>query len=108
MMTDRWRCVPYCPPEILVSRRDPYSGRKADLWSLGVILYTMLVGRSVSENRGNPEVIERYILLTIKPNSPAVCVTRVCFVFLQRRSNYPQPGLIILNYAIICTKFKIE
>jgi len=42
-LTDKHGCPAYVSPEILTSR--DYSGRAADTWSLGVILYTLLVGQ---------------------------------------------------------------
>lgn len=42
---DKHGCPAYVAPEILASVNGRYSGRAADCWSLGVILYTMLVGR---------------------------------------------------------------
>jgi serine/threonine protein kinase len=36
-------CPAYVSPEML--QCTPYSGRAADMWALGVMLYTMLVGR---------------------------------------------------------------
>ena len=43
-MTDKHGCPAYVSPEILLSTHG-YSGRAADVWSLGVVLYTMLVGQ---------------------------------------------------------------
>ena len=41
-LADRHGCPAYVSPEMLQS--GSYSGHAADLWSLGVILYTLLVG----------------------------------------------------------------
>lgn len=44
-MSDRHGCPAYVSPEILAASNSTYSGRAADIWSLGVVLYTMLIGR---------------------------------------------------------------
>ncbi len=44
MLSDKHGCPAYVSPEILKTN-SLYSGRAADMWGLGVMLYTMLVGR---------------------------------------------------------------
>ena len=44
LLTDKHGCPAYVSPEILRTNSQ-YSGRAADMWGLGVMLYTMLVGR---------------------------------------------------------------
>ncbi|XP_049606825.1 tribbles homolog 1 [Syngnathus scovelli] len=43
-MCDTHGCPAYVSPEIL-SGATPYSGKMSDMWSLGIVLYTMLAGR---------------------------------------------------------------
>ncbi|KAE8599630.1 hypothetical protein XENTR_v10017265 [Xenopus tropicalis] len=43
-LSDKHGCPAYVSPEIL-NTTGTYSGRSADVWSLGVMLYTLLVGR---------------------------------------------------------------
>lgn len=44
-LTDRHGCPAYVSPELLTDGTRSYSGRAADIWSVGVSLYTMLIGR---------------------------------------------------------------
>lgn len=44
MLTDKHGCPAYVSPEILQTS-SKYSGRAADMWGLGVMLFTMLIGR---------------------------------------------------------------
>ena len=48
LLSDKHGCPAYVSPEILKSNCQ-YSGRSADMWGLGVMLYTMLVGRYVDD-----------------------------------------------------------
>ena len=43
-LSDKHGCPAYVSPEILTGSAS-YSGRAADVWSLGVMLYTILIGR---------------------------------------------------------------
>jgi len=43
-LSDKHGCPAYVSPEIL-NTIDHYSGKAADIWSIGVMLYTMLIGR---------------------------------------------------------------
>lgn len=49
LLSDKHGCPAYVSPEILRTNTR-YSGRAADMWGLGVMLYTMLVGRYVSSS----------------------------------------------------------
>jgi tribbles-like protein len=44
-ITDRHGCPAYVGPEILDLNQRSYSGRSADVWSLGVLVFVMLYGR---------------------------------------------------------------
>ena len=44
-LSDRHGCPAYVSPEILDLSQATHSGRAADVWSLGVLLFVMLLGR---------------------------------------------------------------
>jgi tribbles-like protein len=44
LLSEKHGCPAYVSPEILKAD-SKYSGRAADMWGLGVMLYTMLIGR---------------------------------------------------------------
>uniref|UniRef100_A0A914WGE2 Protein kinase domain-containing protein n=1 Tax=Plectus sambesii TaxID=2011161 RepID=A0A914WGE2_9BILA len=44
-MKDRHGCPAYVSPEILDMAGPSYSGKAADIWSLGVLLFVLLIGR---------------------------------------------------------------
>lgn len=49
ILTEKRGCPAYVSPEIL-RPNSTFSGKSADMWSMGVILYTMLIGRLVIQN----------------------------------------------------------
>lgn len=56
MLSDKHGCPAYVSPEILSVSKGCYSAKQADCWSLGVILYTLLVGRYPFHDT-NPSVL---------------------------------------------------
>ncbi|KAH7968605.1 hypothetical protein HPB52_010038 [Rhipicephalus sanguineus] len=57
LLSDKHGCPAYVSPEILSSSTSGrYSGRAADCWSLGVMLYTLLVGRYPFHD-GDPSIL---------------------------------------------------
>ncbi|XP_060518273.1 tribbles homolog 2 [Cylas formicarius] len=56
-LNDKRGCPAYVSPEIL--RTGKYSGKSADMWSLGVILYTMLIGRYPFNDAGHVHLFAR-------------------------------------------------
>ena len=78
LLSDKHGCPAYVSPEILRSNTQ-YSGRSADMWGLGVMLYTMLVGRCVEMKLCETVIINFVsffadILSTVR--STAACLPR--------------------------------
>lgn len=84
-LTDKRGCPAYVSPEILRSHAR-YSGRAADMWSLGVILYTMLVGRCVHSISNSLTVTSHWSGISMLPVPDAHCCDKFAFhcTFAQR------------------------
>ena len=55
---DKHGCLAYISPEILHSTTG-YSGKASDVWSLGVVLYTMLVGQYPFHDNDIPNLFKK-------------------------------------------------
>lgn len=61
-MTQRHVCPAYVAPEILDVRASLYAGRPADVWSLGVLMFILLIGRyPFYEANNNPTALFKRI-----------------------------------------------
>lgn len=58
ILTEKRGCPAYVSPEIL-NPNSTFSGKAADMWSMGVILYTMLIGRLVIQQNRKMWSIDR-------------------------------------------------
>ena len=65
-MSDTHGCPAYVSPEIL-SGSAPYSGKMADMWSLGVILYEMLTGEPPYHRGDHMAVMYQHVQGKAKP-----------------------------------------
>ena len=72
LLSDKHGCPAYVSPEILRSNTQ-YSGRAADMWGLGVMLYTMLVGRW-----------DRIILRSVKCDNNVLSQVSISWCWTQR------------------------
>ncbi|OWB56950.1 nucleotide binding protein [[Candida] boidinii] len=57
--------IAYMAPELL--QREPYSGIKIDIWSLGIILYTLVIGQMPFDDSLSDDELSDFILNT-EPN----------------------------------------
>lgn len=55
----------YCAPEVLMGKS--YDGKKADIWSMGICLYTMLTGCFAFDNESIDQLIQDMIKLKYPP-----------------------------------------
>lgn len=83
----------YVAPEIV--QRVPYSGPAVDIWSCGVVLYTMLVGRYPWGKGSTPEQFHRikqgkYVVPAYVPERTADLITQILVVDPEKRYSIQQ------------------
>lgn len=79
MLQNLWVSLPYWAPEILA--RKSYDGMADDMWSLGVVLYTMVTGHFPYE-KSTTEIIFCLITTTVCPIPNHL--TKPCYFILAR------------------------
>jgi serine/threonine protein kinase len=65
--------IQYCPPESFCE--ETYQGEKADIWSAGVILFSMIAGRLPFQKYSTSEVIKQ--ILNVDFKMPSSCSNRL-------------------------------
>ncbi|XP_076868644.1 uncharacterized protein LOC143519267 isoform X1 [Brachyhypopomus gauderio] len=64
----------YCPPEWLVNRK--YEGRQATIWSLGVLLYSIICGRLPFEKK--EDIVKAHLCFSGNPSRECRHLIRWC------------------------------
>ncbi|CAK6447533.1 unnamed protein product [Pipistrellus nathusii] len=96
-LCDKHACPAYVGPEILSSRAS-YSGKAADVWSLGVALFTMLAGRYPFQD-SEPALLFRKIrrgtyALPRGLSAPARCLLR-CLLRRDPAERLPASAILL-------------
>lgn len=96
-LCDKHACPAYVGPEILSSRAS-YSGKAADVWSLGVALFTMLAGRYPFQD-SEPALLFRKIrrgtyTLPRGLSAPARCLLR-CLLRRDPAERLPASAILL-------------
>lgn len=88
----------YSPPEVLRREREVYSGRAADVWSLGVTLFELLTGRLPFEADGLEalaELVWTQPLPLPPPGTDGTLSEAVCDLLLQMTRKIPSERITV-------------
>jgi serine/threonine protein kinase len=68
--------IGYVAPEIV--QGGPYNGRKADIWSCGILLFVMATGKMPWTSRNTPDILEQALDGDFRvPSSVGISITRM-------------------------------
>ena len=84
--------IQYASPEVI--RFNAYCGYMQEVWSIGILMYTMLFGFSPFQNK--EEIIHQPIRYVLDPNAPMV-ISRECYMILKGCLNDNMIDRLTLN-----------
>lgn len=90
LLTTACGSVNYVPPEMLLTKK--FSGKKADVWSLGIVLFALLTNEFPFDGETDEATFRQIMANQYLSSSWTTCLSPACVDLIKRMLN-PNPNL---------------